>query len=207
MSISKPIAAVAAGCLIMAAAAVAQTGGQPQRPTGVQSVVLEELAGVDWIEKSDVAALREGVIETMELQIGMPVKKGGTIGVLHREMAELTVAKSQAPGRCRCPHRESRRPRKMSPRPVVARNKRLNERKPGMVSAEDVAKHEGELRSPMPQRQEAEENRGIAKADLDLAMQTLDEHTIVAPFDGVIFKRMKNPGESVRANEAVVTAW
>ena len=35
-------------------------------------------------------------------------------------------------------------------------------------------------------------------------MQTLDEHTIKAPFDGIITKRMKNPGESVRANEAVV---
>ena len=26
----------------------------------------------------------------------------------------------------------------------------------------------------------------------------------MAPFDGVVIKRMKNPGESVRANEAVV---
>ena len=42
-----------------------------------------------------MAALREGVIQNMELQIGMPVKKDGTIGVLHHEMAELTVTKNK----------------------------------------------------------------------------------------------------------------
>ena len=38
----------------------------------------------------------------------------------------------------------------------------------------------------------------------DLTKRTLLEHTIVAPFDGVVIERMKHPGESVRANEAVV---
>ena len=48
------------------------------------------------------------------------------------------------------------------------------------------------------------ENQGIAEAELRLAIQTLEEHTIRAPFDGIVIKRMKHPGESVRANEAVV---
>ena len=51
---------------------------------------------------------------------------------------------------------------------------------------------------------EAKEQRELAKAELDLAKQALEEHTIIAPFDGIVIKRMKNPGESVRANEAVV---
>ena len=38
----------------------------------VAGIVLDELATVDWIEKSDVAALREGVIERMELKLGDP---------------------------------------------------------------------------------------------------------------------------------------
>ena len=73
-----------------------------------------------------------------------------------------------------------------------------------MVSAEDVAKAEGDLKVAEAQIKEARENRGIAEAELDLAKRTLDEHTIVAPFDGVVLKRMKHPGESVRANEAVI---
>ena len=150
MSISKPIAVVAAGCLLMSAAALAQNGGGDQRrPSPASRLVLEELARIDWIEKSDVACLREGVIEKMELQIGMPVKKDGTIGVLHREMAELTVRRTKLQADA-SPRPKKPRPRTTSPLPVVARDKRLNERKPGMVSAEDVAKDEGEFRSPRP---------------------------------------------------------
>jgi RND family efflux transporter MFP subunit len=205
MSVSKPIAAMTASCMIMSMAALAQTGGESQRPAdpGVQKVVLDELARVNWIERSSVAALREGVIQSMELQIGMPVKKDGTIGVLHHEMAELTVRKNKLQADSIAPTEKARAQKEVAAS-VVARNLRLNERKAGMVSAEDVAKAEGELKVADAQEKEAGENRAIAEADLKLAIQTLKEHTIVAPFDGVIIKRMKHPGESVRANEAVV---
>jgi multidrug efflux pump subunit AcrA (membrane-fusion protein) len=73
-----------------------------------------------------------------------------------------------------------------------------------MVSAEDVAKAEGDLNVAEAQIKEARENRAIAGAELDLAKRTLDEHTILAPFPGLVLKRMKHPGESVRANEAVI---
>src|SRR5271168_5353250 len=97
MSVSKPIAVMAASCLIMSVAALAQTGGGNQEAAqpAIQKIVLEEPARISWIEKSAVAALREGVIQNMELQIGMPVKRGGTIGILHHEMAELTVTKNK----------------------------------------------------------------------------------------------------------------
>jgi len=208
MSLLKPIAAMAAGSLIsLSAAAIAQNGGsaeQPQNP-GVQVLVLteEQTHNLTWLEKSSVAALREGVIEKMELQLGMPVKKGGTIGVLHREFARLTVAKAQLQADSVGPVEKAEAQEAVA-LSVCARNTRLNERKPGMVSAEDVAKNEGELKAASAMKKEAIENRGIAKAECDLAKQTLDEHTIVAPFDGIVIRRMKEPGESVRANEAVV---
>ena len=73
-----------------------------------------------------------------------------------------------------------------------------------MVSAEDVAKAEGDLKVAEAQIKEAQENQGIAKAELELAKRTLDEHTILAPFDGIVLSRKKHPGESVRANEMVI---
>jgi RND family efflux transporter MFP subunit len=200
MSLSKPIAVLAAGCVLMSVAALAQTG---PAGSGIQPIELSELARIDWIERSDVACLREGVIQSMELQIGMPVKKDGTIGILHHEMATLTVRKNKLQADSTAPTEKAEAQKEVAVS-VVARNQRLNERKPGMVSAEDVAKAEGELKVAVAQVHEAKENRDIADADLKLAIQTLKEHTIVAPFDGVIIKRMKNPGESVRANEAVV---
>ncbi len=205
MWIPKPIAALAASSLmLLGAAALAQSGGATAPATpGVQTLVLTELPYVTWIEKSSVAALREGVIEKMELQIGMPVKKGGTIGMLHREFARLTVTKARLQAESIGPKQKAQAQEEVAVS-VCARNKRLNERKPGMVSAEDVAKADGELKVATAMIKEAEENQEIAKAEQALAQQTYEEHEIRSPFDGIVIKRMKNPGESVRANEAVV---
>jgi len=184
---------------------MAQTGGPAPRPenAAVQALVLDELARIDWITKSDVAALREGVIEKIELKIGMPVERDGVIGYLHREIAKLTVTKNELQAAAIAP-REKAVAQKDVAISVCARNVRLNTRLPGTVSAEDVAKAEGELKVAEAAIKEADENRGIAKAELHLAERTLAEHTILAPFDGIVLKLMKHPGESVRANEAVI---
>ncbi len=205
MKFHRSIAALSAGCLItLGAAALAQTGkGEAPAEPGFQAVVLEELKNLDWISKSEVAALREGVIQDIELKIGMQVKKGGLIGTLHHEIAELTVAKNELQAKSIGPTEKAKAQREVAVA-VVARNTRLNQRKPGMVSDEEVQKAEGELKVAEAQLLEATENHDIATAELNLAKQTLKEHTIVAPFDGVILDRKKQPGESVRANEAVV---
>jgi len=147
--------------------------------------------------------LREGVIEKMELQIGMPVKKDGVIGILHHEIAALTVRKNELQARAIGPEEKAKAQKEVA-LSVVARNIRLNDKKPGMVSAEDVAKAEGDLKVSEAQIKEAQESRGIAEAELELAKRTLDEHTMVAPFDGIVLSRKKNPGESVRANDTVI---
>jgi RND family efflux transporter MFP subunit len=204
--VSKKIAVLCAGCLmLLSVAALAQSGGGAAPPANpaVQALVLDELARMDWIEKSAVAALREGVIETMELQIGMPVKKGGTIGILHKRIAELTVAKAKLQAAQIAPQEKAKAQKEVA-LAVVAINQRLEKRHPGMVSKEEIAKAEGELKVAEAQFHEAQENQGIANAELDLAQRTLDEHEILSPYDGIIIKRMKNPGESVRANDAVV---
>ncbi len=208
MTAAKTAAAMAVGLLTTLSVASFAQNGQDQPaaadPTAnATALVLSELATVDWIDKSDVAALREGVIEKMELRLGDPALVSKPIGYLHRDAAELTVAKNKImaesvgaieKGKAAVEVAASR----------VARDKRLNDRKPGMVSAEDVAKDEGELKVADAQTKEAMENQHAAEAELALAREILKEHTIVAPFDGVVIKRYKNPGESVRANEAVV---
>jgi len=208
MTAAKTAAAMAVGLLTTLSVASFGRNGEDQpaiaNPTAsATALVLSDLATVDWIEKSDVAALREGVIEKMELRLGDPALVSKPIGYLHREAAELTVAKNKImaesvgaieKGKAAVEVAASR----------VARDNRLNARKPGMVSAEDVAKDEGELKVADAQTKEALENQAAAKAELALAQEILKEHTIIAPFDGVVIKRFKNPGESVRANEAVV---
>jgi RND family efflux transporter MFP subunit len=206
MRIPKSIAAVAAGSImLLGAAAAAQNGGaqDPAEGQGYQRLVLPDLARIDWIEKSAVAALREGVLEKMELQIGMPVEANGTIGYLHRKFAQLTVEKAKRQAESLGPLEKASAEVEVT-EAVIARDRVLNGRRPDMVAAEEVAKHVGEYKVSVAASREAREKQAIDKADLDLAVQTYEEHTIRAPFRGIITKRMKNPGESVRANEAVV---
>jgi RND family efflux transporter MFP subunit len=206
MTAAKTAAAMAVGLLTTLSVAALAENGQDQPATAnptANALVLDELATVDWIEKSDVAALREGVIEKMELRLGDPALVSKPIGYLHRKSAELTVAKSKIQAEAIGAIEKGKAAVEVAAS-RVARDKRLNDRKPGMVSAEDVAKDEGELKVADAQTKEAMENQAVAQAELALAQQVLKEHTIVAPFDGVVIKRMKNPGESVRANEAVV---
>ncbi len=91
MPLTKKAPAMAAGLVAaLTAATVAQPPSTPGRPETLEGLKCT----IDFIEKSDVSALREGVIEKMEAEVGDPVDKGGTIGYLHREMAELTVKKA-----------------------------------------------------------------------------------------------------------------
>jgi RND family efflux transporter MFP subunit len=206
IAVPKSIAALAAGSLLLLGAAAAAQNGESQAPSdgqGYQRLVLPDLARIDWIEKSAVAALREGVIEKMELKIGMPVKAGGTIGYLHRKFAHLTVEKARRQAESVGPLEKAEAEVEVAAA-VVARDRRLNARKPDMVAAEEVAKHEGELKVATAAAKEAREKTAIDKADLDLAVQTFDEHEIKAPFPGLITKQMKYMGESVRAGDAVV---
>jgi len=178
------------------------------RPAGETLVVTGTDNGgtIDWIERSAVSALREGVIDQMELQVGMEVQKGKTIGRLHDETARLTVAKAQVAA-SNVAAKEKGKAQKDLAVAKLARMRRLEGRNTGgvsFVSREEIETGEAEVKVAAALILEAEENQKLAQADLDLARQALQEHTITAPFDGIIVERMKNPGESVRANEAVV---
>jgi RND family efflux transporter MFP subunit len=209
---TKRIAALAAGCVaLLSAAALAQGGGAQQAPPdGIQGfepllLKVSVLTGprLSWVEKSDVAAIREGVVEHMELKIGMQVKKDGTIGYLHREVADCTVKKAQLQAEAKAPKAKAEAQKEVAIS-VVARNNRLNQRIPGAVSAEDAAKAEGELKVAEASILEAIEQTKIAVAELGLAKQTFDDHEIKAPFEGIVINRYKNPGEGVRAGDKIV---
>lgn len=197
--------AIALICGMMAAVAATALAREPQAPASSagDTIVLEDFVTLDWIEKSQVSALREGVIKKMELQIGMPVQAGGVIGSLHDEMANLTVTKSQLTAKMVAPRERALASRNLA-MSIVATNELLNRKAPGSVSREEMRKAEAEVKVAEAMLLEATEKTKIDEAELALAEQALREHTITAPFGGIIIDRMKNPGESVRANEPVV---
>jgi RND family efflux transporter MFP subunit len=203
MSVSRKVVALAIGATLALSAATISTT-RAQQPGGASSGDSFQVEGtVEWIEKSEVAALIEGNLESLELDIGREVKKGGTIGKLYSKKAELSLAKTKVAAESVGAIEKAQAQRRQA-LSVVARNDRMLKRDPLIVPKEDQEKAEAEVLVATAMIKEAEENRNLSRAELDLAKNMLDEHTITAPFPGVIIKRLKNPGESVNAREPVV---
>jgi RND family efflux transporter MFP subunit len=205
MTLPRKLFALAAGAtLALTAATIAPTHAQqPGEPRSAGDVVQDNDATVEWIEKSQVAPLIEGNLESIELEIGKTVEKDGTIGFLYRKKAQLTVAKAEVAARS-SGALEKAQAQKRQAMSVVARNDRLMYKGQNLVPKEDVEKAYAELEMSLGMIKEAQEQQELAKAELDLAKNQLDEHTIKAPFGGVILKWLKKPGESVSAREPVV---
>ncbi|WP_435016865.1 efflux RND transporter periplasmic adaptor subunit [Tundrisphaera sp. TA3] len=175
-----------------------------QAPKAAQTLVVED-ATVDWIQRSDVSALRPGVIDKMELHIGQEagVYPNNIIGYLHRESANLAVEEARVAAETKGALAKAEA-QKFNAGAVVARSRRLKIKDVNLVSAEDMQKAEAEFAMADAMVTEANENLALAKAKLKSAEQTAEEHIIRAPFPGVIFEEIKHEGESVNSNEAVV---
>ena len=195
------IAALAAVTLAQPPAARRGAGSKGSTASANEPLVVNGL--IEWIDKSDVSALTEGVIEQIELREGATVAENAKIGSLHAEKAELTVAKARVAAEGKGGKAKADAQRELA-YTALARLIRLNERGKGFVSKEEISKAEAEVKVGEAQIIDAEDNLKLAKAELDLAQEALREHTITAPFAGTILKVLKHPGESVKANEAVV---
>jgi RND family efflux transporter MFP subunit len=189
---------------ILSAATIAQA---PKQSSADSQLVIED-ATVDWFQKSDISALREGVIERMELRIGKEVGakidgKGPVIGYLYRKTAELSVdeARIQAEGEGAIKKAKAQRDLALT---VVARNVRLAAKNADFVAREEAEKAKAELAAADASYIEAQDTQKLAVAKLRTAEQALEEHIIRAPFSGQILEEFKHEGESVRANEPVV---
>src|SRR5262245_6404643 len=132
-------------------------GASAPKSTGETLVVG---GSIEWIEKSAVSALIEGVIKDMELQVGMEVKEGATIGTLHSEKAELQVAKAKlvADGKSALAKAHAQKDLAQA---NLARQDRLIARGPNFVSQEEYQKAEAELKVAVALVMEAEEKQKI----------------------------------------------
>jgi RND family efflux transporter MFP subunit len=179
------------------------TIAQAQKPGQAETLVVDD-ASIDWFQKSDVSALREGVIDRMELRLGKEVgKKGDVIGYLHKEVADLAVKEAEIQARGQGAILKAKAQRRLA-MAVVQRNMALLAKNIQYVSGEEREKAEAELEAAEASLIEANDTQDLAKAKLDSARRAAEEHIIRAPFAGQILEEYKHEGESVRANEPVI---
>lgn len=205
MQLRSKVAAMAVGIVgALAAASSAQNAPASNKPLAKSPGETLVVSGmIDWLEKSDVAALIEGVVKQMEYQVGDRVEAGKPIGYLHDERATLAVAKAQiaATNVGAIEKGEAQRQLALA---ELARMTRAIRKVPDAHSRSEIEKAEAEIRVAAAMTKEAKENQHLAEAELAIAQRTKEEHIIVAPFTGYVMERMKNPGEAVRSDEAVI---
>jgi RND family efflux transporter MFP subunit len=201
--VRKTFVLAAGAAIAVSAATFSQSRGQdPAGQRNIGETLVVENATVDWIEFSQVAALIEGTVESIELDIGKTVEKTGVIGYLHRNKAKIAVEKATLSAKQTASIEKAKAQRRQAVS-VVARNRNLQKRG-ASPAIEDVEKAEADLDATNALVAEAMEAQAIAQTDLKAAENQLEEHTIRAPFSGVVIKKLKNPNESVAAREAVV---
>ena len=202
MLLTRKAAALSLGfSAILTAATIAQP---QQKSTSTDAQLVVDDAHVDWFQKSEVAPLREGVIDRMELRIGKEVgKKGDVIGYLHKESADLAVAEAriQAEGQGAVMKAQAQKDLAAA---VVLRNKALNKINPSYVSREEFQKAEAEFAVSDAAVTEAQDTKKLDEAKLRTAERVAEEHVIRAPFAGQILEEFKHEGESVSAREPIV---
>jgi RND family efflux transporter MFP subunit len=206
MPLPRKILALTAGAtLALSVATIAPIHAQqPAESRGSAGDIIQDTeATIEFLEKSQVAPLIEGNLESVELEIGNTVEKNGTIGFLYKRKAELTLAKAVLAAK-NVASIEKAVAQKEQAVSVVARNDRMIRRDALLVPKEDQEKALADLKVAIALIKEAEEQQALARAEVDLAQNQVDEHTIKAPFSGVILKWLKKPGESVSAREPVV---
>jgi len=156
--------------------------GQERPPPGVEvetaqtrgiSVTVQVTGTLEAPERVSVTSEVTGRVDSIRFTEGEAVEKGDTLVVLDRRQARAEVARAEA--RVRETSRETERQKELKSEDFSSQRD-LDQ----AVAAEDVA-----------------------RADLEIARERLDDHTIEAPFDGVTGRRLISPGTYIEPGEEV----
>lgn len=187
-------------CVLFAMAALVGCGDEPPPPSetvrAIKTITVTELAtgmqrrfsGV--VEAADTSSLSfqvPGNVLEVNVDVGERVTQGQVLAVLDDRTFSLNVDAAQASlGRAQTELTDARREWE-SFRKVVEIN-------PGAVSGRSVDQAEAAYLS-------AGQNLSYANSRLNLAKRDLEKTVLMAPFDGLVAKRLVNPFQEVARGE------
>ncbi|GIW88671.1 MAG: hypothetical protein KatS3mg108_2995 [Isosphaeraceae bacterium] len=207
---NRPAMTLATGASLVAVIAMiapAQQSG-PRRSLRTTAATAEDgsivvFGTLEWLEVAQLSALQEGNVKWLEPQVGSRVVEGQEIGQLHDEIARLNAEKARLIAESTAGIAKAKAQFDQAAA-KLARDLEINKRSPGAISREEIDKDTADVNYADALRQEAMEKRLVDAKEAELAEAILRQHTIVSPITGYVLDRMKNPGESVRANEPLL---
>ena len=177
------------------------------RPGSIQACVVLSILAWGWISAAhaksydclmepmqtvEISSPVAGVLETVRVKRGDPVKKGQVIATLdaRAERAAIEAAKlrSEAMG----PTLTARKKIEFSAQ-KYERRKQMAES--NLMPGQERDDAEAELRIAQAELQTAQENRSIAAREYAQQASLVAQRTLRSPFDGVVLDRLLSPGE------------
>ncbi|MGD7652781.1 MAG: efflux RND transporter periplasmic adaptor subunit [Verrucomicrobiales bacterium] len=154
-----------------------------------KSVEIVELTGsVTADQQASLSARTVGLVEKVAVDAGSEVKRGDHLLVLDRSLARLAVKKAETN--------------------VLTAETRLAEAQRLVDEVKTLVKRGGFPASDAKARQSVIEVREAELAGLEIAAaeqaEILDRHVLVAPFDGVIVRKLTEVGEWVETGDPVL---
>lgn len=210
---------------LVAAAAFAGYRFWANRPLTLPVVAVEQnvpvrVFGLGTIEArvvSDIGFEVGATLESVEADHGDLVRKGQVLARLHAgeqeakvekaktavHIAEVNIAKSAAvvdKTRAVLAQKQetSRRKQELAGRDVVSAQAAEEALRDEAVAAADVAVAESDGKVAAAQLEDA-------KAQLGFEQTVLGHRTLLAPFDGLVVERLKEPGAVIRSGDAILT--
>ena len=155
------------------------------------------------IDRCDLASLREGVLASLERQVGHEVEPGQHIASLNSDVARLTTKKAEVAAKNTGEVAKAKAQQDVA-MTVYARSLRLSKEGAGYISRDQLDKEKAEVQLYTAMVQVANEAIEVNKAECEIARQIEAEHEITTPIGGIITEVLRRPGERVGANEPVV---
>lgn len=183
----------------------------PTRPLEIKKLYLAP------IQQVSVPSRQEGQLETIHVELGQRVQAGGLLAALEDEdarnsvrLAELNLDLARKMSANRASLALEEKALDVAQR-ELERAEQLRERVPDGVSrAEldelqlDVTRAGEALHTAQHEKELAAGNEQIREVELQTAQLLLKRRLVVAPFDGVVTKVFRNPGEWVKPGDEVV---
>ena len=138
-------------------------------------------------QAADLSPRLAGLVESIHFEAGDPVEAGQLLVQLDDRLAELVLAQAEADvARARAAYDEA-----------------VRLRDEGLRLAEDRFLPDTEIRARASGAEVARAELAVAEAARDTAAERVAFHRVVAPFDGVIARRLTDAGEWVQNGTAV----
>lgn len=161
---------------------------------------------ISLVHSAILASERVGILRAIEFAEGKEVRKGATVATLGDEIAVAALRKSEKEATSDVQIRYASKAAEFANQELEIA-KTANNRLEGTVPQVEIKKLELGKQRGVLQIEQAQFEQDVAKLTVNEALAQVDSYVVTAPFDGIVRKVHRKPGEAVRQGDPIVEIY